>query len=209
MGLRHGHYAFRPSSGFFCDSAAGSGLVGVSNYNLQKLNVLVVEGHQMMRRVMRDVLTSLGVNNVEVVTANELDKPENAQFQPDVIFTDWSPNCDGLNVIKKIRENKHNFDRYIPIVMVSAFTELKQVCMARDAGITEFLAKPVSATLIYRRIAAMVDNPRDFVETGSFFGPDRRRRQTPPKGVERRKQVFQYIGGGNRDPRAVPAKPDK
>lgn len=181
----------------------------MGNYNLQKLNVLVVEGHQMMRRVMRDVLTSLGVNNVEVVTANELDNPANAQFQPDVIFTDWSPNCDGLEVIKQIRDKKRNFDRYIPIVMVSAFTEVKQVCMARGAGITEFLAKPVSATLIYRRIAAMVENPRDFVETGSFFGPDRRRRQAPPKGVERRKQVFQYIGGGNREPRAVPAEPDK
>jgi two-component system chemotaxis response regulator CheY len=81
--------------------------------------------------------------------------------------------------------------------------------MARDAGITEFLAKPVSATLIYRRIAAMVENPRDFVETGSFFGPDRRRRAAGPKGAERRKQVFQYIGGGRGEPRAVPAKPEK
>lgn len=181
----------------------------MSNYNLQKLNVLVVEGHQMMRRVMRDVLTTLGVNNVEVVTADELDSPERAQFQPDVIFTDWSPNCDGLDVIKQIRDKKRQFDRYIPIVMVSAFTELKQVCLARDAGITEFLAKPVSATLIYRRIAAMVENPRDFVETKTFFGPDRRRRQSPPKGGERRKQVFQYIGGGRSDLRAVPAKPEK
>ena len=58
----------------------------------------------MMRRVMRDVLTSLGVNNVEVVTINELEAPENAQFQPDVIFTDWSPNCDGLDVIKQIQK---------------------------------------------------------------------------------------------------------
>jgi hypothetical protein len=83
------------------------------------------------------------------------------------------------------------------------------VCLARDAGITEFLAKPVSATLIYRRIAAMVENPRDFVETSSFFGPDRRRRAIGPTGSERRKQVFQYIGGGRAEPRAIPAEPDK
>jgi CheY-like chemotaxis protein len=182
----------------------------VNSYNLQKLNVLVVEGHQMMRRVMHDVLTSLGVNNVEVVTAAELDNPDRANFQPDVIFTDWSPNCDGLEVIKQIRAKGKKFDRYIPIVMVSAFTELKQVCMARDAGITEFLAKPVSANLIYRRIAAMVENPRDFVETSGFFGPDRRRRAAGPKGAERRKQVFSYIGGGGRgDVRPALAEPDK
>ena len=181
----------------------------MNNYNLQKLNVLVVEGHQMMRRVMRDVLTALGVNNVEIVTADELETPEKEHFQPDVIFTDWSPNCDGLEVIKQIREKKRGFDRYIPIVMVSAYTELKQVCMARDAGITEFLAKPVSATLIYRRIAAMVESPRDFVETSSFFGPDRRRRSVGPSGAERRKQVFQYIGGGRGDMRPAVAEPDK
>lgn len=184
--------------------------MSVSNYNLQKLNVLVVEGHQMMRRVMRDVMTALGVQNVEVVTANDLDNPENAHFQPDVIFTDWSPNCDGLEIIKQIRDKKRDFDRYIPIVMVSAYTELKQVCMARDAGITEFLAKPISATLIYRRICAMVENPRDFVETGTFFGPDRRRRSVGPAsgGVERRKEMS-HLGGGRAAPRVAFADKDK
>ena len=47
------------------------------------------------------------------VTVEQLDAPENAQFQPDVIFTNWSPNCDGLEVIKQIRDKKRNFDRYI------------------------------------------------------------------------------------------------
>ena len=178
----------------------------MSAYNLQKLNVLVVEGHQMMRRMMRDVMTTLGVNNVEVVTADELGNPDNADFQPDVIFTDWSPNCDGIDIIKKIRGKQREFDRFIPIVMVSAYTELKQVCVARDAGITEFLAKPISATLIYRRICAMVENPRDFVETSSFFGPDRRRRSVGPAGTERRKEMS-HLGSGRTAQR--PAFADK
>lgn len=158
----------------------------VTSYNLQRVNVLVVEGHRMMRRLMHDVLATLGCKNIEVVPAQQLDKPEHATFVPDVIFADWSPSCDGLSLIKDIRFHRRNFDRFMPIVMVSAYTEVRQVCAARDAGITEFLAKPLTAGLIYRRICALVENPRDFVETKSYFGPDRRRRALGPNGPERR-----------------------
>ncbi len=109
-------------------------------------------------------------------------------------------------MIKQIREKKRDFDRYIPIVMVSAFTELTQVCMARDAGVTEFLAKPISATTIYRRICSMVENPRDFIETSSFFGPNRRRRSIGPVGDERRKEMTHLAGGRGDQRQAFPEK---
>ena len=158
----------------------------MTSYNLQRVNMLVVESHQLMRQLMRDVLATLGVKNLEVLGAEDLDKPKNQGFVPDVIFADWSPACDGLSLIKDIRFHKRGFDRFLPIVMLSAYTEFRQVCAARDAGITEFLAKPVSAGLIYRRICALVENPRDFIDTDSFFGPDRRRRPLGPDGQERR-----------------------
>ena len=48
---------------------------------------------------------------------------------------------------------------------------------ARDLGMTEFLAKPFSPKLIYLRLRIIAEQPRSFVRTGDFFGPDRRRRQ--------------------------------
>ena len=166
-------------------------------YNLQKVNVLVVEGHQALRRLMRDVLATLGVKTVEVVTAKQIEEAEQ-QFQPDLIFADWSPGCDGISLIKDIRAHKRSFDRFSPIVMTSAYTELRQVCDARDAGISEFLAKPFTATLIYRRICSLVENPRDFVETKTYFGPDRRRRALGPTGPERRMDPAGALVNGGR-----------
>src|SRR6185503_19347376 len=58
----------------------------------------------------------------------------------------------------------------------------------RDAGVTEFLAKPISAKALYQRIINVVANPRPFIKTKTYFGPDRRRNTTSNYiGPERRK----------------------
>jgi hypothetical protein len=49
------------------------------------------------------------------------------------------------------------------------------VTVARDAGVTEFLAKPISAKGLYQRILNVVASPRPFIKTKTYFGPDRRR----------------------------------
>ncbi len=61
---------------------------------------------------------------------------------------------------------------------------------ARAAGITEFIAKPLSAKTLMARVTAVIEHPRPFIRSPRYFGPDRRRRQTSDyKGPERRKSV--------------------
>jgi DNA-binding response OmpR family regulator len=72
--------------------------------------------------------------------------------------------------------------------MLTGHSERKRVLAARDAGVTEFLAKPISANSLYHRIANVVANPRPFIKTETYFGPDRRRGVTQNySGPERRK----------------------
>jgi DNA-binding response OmpR family regulator len=61
--------------------------------------------------------------------------------------------------------------------MVTGHTERQRVEAARDAGVTEFLAKPITSQNILLRIAEIVDRPRPFVRCDGYFGPDRRRRR--------------------------------
>lgn len=73
--------------------------------------------------------------------------------------------------------------------MLTGYTEHQQVVEARDAGVNEFLAKPISAKPLYQRLAAIIDNPRSFVRTKSYFGPDRRRQNLgPPRGISERRK---------------------
>ena len=77
--------------------------------------------------------------------------------------------------------------------MLTGHSEKARVVGARDAGVTEFLVKPISAKALYERIFNVIANPRPFIKTKTYFGPDRRRTVNQNYvGPERRK-------GGNSD----------
>ncbi len=73
--------------------------------------------------------------------------------------------------------------------MVTAHSEIDRVIEARDAGMTEYLTKPISAKSLYQRIASTVESERQFIRVSDFFGPDRRRKNTGIKGDERRRSA--------------------
>ena len=65
---------------------------------------------------------------------------------------------------------------FVPIIMITGHTEKHRVEAARDAGVTEFLAKPITAANLFARIAEIVERPRAFVRCGQLFRP----RPAPP-----------------------------
>jgi DNA-binding NarL/FixJ family response regulator len=75
--------------------------------------------------------------------------------------------------------------------MLTAYAERSKVEAARDAGVTEFCAKPVTATELYKKICVVINAPRSFIRTPIYFGPDRRRRNNDSYGgKERRESLF-------------------
>jgi two-component system, chemotaxis family, chemotaxis protein CheY len=87
-----------------------------------------------------------------------------------------------------IRQPGANANPFVPIIMLTGHTERTRVTRARDAGITEFLAKPISAKGLYQRVFSIVAHPRPFIKTATYFGPDRRRNTSSSySGPERRK----------------------
>lgn len=162
----------------------------MKSYDLSQLNILVLEKHLLVRRLLTDVFSEFGVANV-FSTAEPVDAFNYfVDSVPDIILCDWTPDLDGIEFIRRIRLTDESPNPYVPIVVVTANTELRHVCIARDNGMTEFLAKPVSAKTIYSRLASVIENPRPFVRVSDFFGPDRRRRESIGyTGYDRRKAV--------------------
>ena len=162
-------------------------------YNLSSLNIVIVDDHQPMRRILRDVLREFGVRSVEEATDGQAALNVLNSFPADVIFTDYMMEpMTGMELIDEIRQGNTRVDRFCPIIVVSAYTEIREILMARDAGATEFLAKPFSANLVYYRLKAIVESPRTFVESKEFFGPDRRRREAESETTDRREKGYEY-----------------
>jgi two-component system chemotaxis response regulator CheY len=157
--------------------------------DFSRLRFLVVDDNAHMRRIVRTLLHGFGVREVHEAEdgAAGLDAVNN--FAPDVIITDWAmPVFDGLELTQMIRQQDSKGNPYVAIIMLTGHSERKRVMAARDAGVTEFLAKPISAKGLYHRIVSVVANPRPFVKTKTYFGPDRRRTANPNyTGPERRK----------------------
>ena len=149
---------------------------------------MVADDNAHMSRIVRTLLRAFGSREIYEAEdgASGLEAVE--AFSPDILITDITmPIFDGIELTRMIRNPDGCRHPFLPIVVLSAYSEKKHVIAARDAGATEFLCKPVSATALYRRIQNVVANPRDFIRTKSYFGPDRRRYVNPNySGVDRR-----------------------
>ena len=157
---------------------------------LKSLNILLADASPHVRHLLKAILASLGAQKiVEVADGAEAFK-EMRHFRPDLVFCDMvmSP-LDGIDFTHLVRNGTDSPAPFVPIIMVSAYTERNKVFAARDAGVNEFVAKPVSATIISRHLHATLTAPRSFVLTRGFFGPDRRRHPDASfRGTEHRSE---------------------
>ena len=157
--------------------------------DFNRLRFLVIDDNAHMRRMLRTLLHGFGAREVYEAEDGAGGLEAFTHHMPDIILTDWvMPIFDGLELAQMIRQPGANSNPYVPIIMLTGHSEKKRVVSARDAGITEFLAKPISAKALYERILNVVANPRPFIRTKDYFGPDRRRNANPNYiGPERRK----------------------
>jgi len=157
--------------------------------DFNRLRFLIIEDNVHMRRILRTLLYGFGSREVQEAEDGAAGLEAFVHYNPDIVITDWAmPIFDGLELTQIIRQPGANANPYVPIIMLTGHSEKKRVIAARDAGVTEFLAKPISAKALYQRILNIVVNPRPFIKSKSYFGPDRRRIVSASyTGPERRK----------------------
>lgn len=158
----------------------------MSEYDLSGLNVLIIERLAPMRKVLRDVINQFGVKNVFAASNTDAGYATILEEDIDLVLVDWSPELDGIALLHKIRRGENSPNPYLPVIVVTANTETRHIYQALDAGMTEYLAKPVSANLVYLRVRSIIERQRFFIRSGDFFGPDRRRRRASIEGANRR-----------------------
>tara|TARA_B100000780_G_scaffold267036_1_gene223764 strand:+ start:1236 stop:1730 length:495 start_codon:yes stop_codon:yes gene_type:complete len=148
------------------------------SFKFENLSVLIVEDTVPMRKLVISVLDTLGVGRIFSAVDGETGFDLFCKEKPDIIITDWHMiPMSGIELVNKIRLDSASPNKMVPIIMMTGYSAMPRVSEARDCGATEFLVKPFSANDLARRIAYVINKPRDFIETDDFFGPDRRRRK--------------------------------
>ncbi len=149
---------------------------------LGPFRILLVEPNPLMRKVTRDILFLLGGRRI--IDTGDIHSAAQFVHQGgvDMVLSEWYlPGACGVDLVRWIRKEASDI-RFTPIIMLTSQTRVQNIIMARNSGITEFVAKPFTARSLCSRIREAVERPRPFVSIGDYFGPDRRRR---PGAVEK------------------------
>jgi CheY-like chemotaxis protein len=140
-----------------------------------RLRFLVIDDNPHMRRILRALLHGFGAREVHEAEDGASGLEAFSNHGPDIIITDWKmPIFNGVELIQMIRQPDTNFNPFVPIIMLTGHTERRHIMAARNAGVTEVLSKPISANALYHRVASIVSQPRRFVRTPGYFGPEHR-----------------------------------
>jgi CheY-like chemotaxis protein len=145
-----------------------------------------------MFSLTKSVLMTFGVTQIYSAFSTKQGFNTFCRLNPDLVIMDWlgEPKNGGLDLTKLIRSDRASPNPFVPIILMTGYSQKKRVLMARDSGITEFIVKPFTAKALYQRIEQLIEKPRLFVKSDSYFGPDRRRkRDTEYTGPERRDDI--------------------
>ena len=154
-------------------------------YDLSRLRILLLEEEYNMRMLYRSILKALGIQTVYVEGNVDQGFKTITSVNPDIVITDWTPRFDGLELITRLR-NSTGKTQLLPIMVISAYSELSRIVTARDCGANQFLVKPLSAAGLYDRIGAAIEDEQQFVLSETYNGPCRRRRTVEYEGDDRR-----------------------
>jgi len=168
------------------------------NLGQDRISVMVVEDNEYMLDILANSLKRMGFTRVQKAKngkeAVEYLKLTSRGFSSavepvDIVISDliMSP-VSGVNLLQWLRDDKASPNRFMPFIMLSGAADRANVEESRDHGVTDFMAKPFSVENIYKVLQRIIDAPRQYVTTQTYFGPCRRRSKAgPPKNMERRK----------------------
>ena len=181
---------------------------------LRDIRTIIIDEKGHASSLIRSLLVRLGVQRIAALhsTDDALKLMREETF--DVVFCDeYSAPLNPVAFVKAVRRDLTTRDVTIPVVLISAGASRKQIELARDAGLNDIIAKPVSVDTIERKLRQLTCEPQAFVTAKTFLGPDRRR--SDERRGEQRHDGSERRGTKNdgnvfrRPPRIKPDQPAK
>lgn len=143
--------------------------------NLTKMTVLIAESNSFQRNILRQTLRSFGADTVvETETVQQCSRYL-SNGAADVLICDAElEGGSAFSLIREVRMDKNHSKRSIPMIMTMSVSRRLPIHAARDVGANMVILKPFSPIAVYDRLAWIAHTPRDYWESDTFYGPDRR-----------------------------------
>lgn len=168
----------------------------MANYHFENMCFLVADDNARMRKLVREILQAFGASTIEEAPNGETAWQILCEKTIDVAIIDWQmEEMSGPDLVCKLRNDPGTPNPFLPVIMLTGHAHIDNVHKARDCGANEYLVKPIAVRAFYNKIVSLIENPRPFIRTGTYFGPCRRRHPTNRyTGPDRREIIATNIG---------------
>jgi len=116
------------------------------------MKILVVDDHESMRKIEKQILNDLGYKNVDMADDGTTALPMLQKGNYDFVISDWNmPQMEGIELLKAIRAD----DRIskTPVLLVTAESKKEKIIEAAQAGVNDYVVKPFNAEILSEKIS--------------------------------------------------------
>ena len=136
------------------------------------LAALVADESLYMRRILRDMLTRVGIKRV-------LEAPDGAEAlgvlsesKPDLVILDWDlAILSGEEFIRLTRTPTTSPAPQVPLILTLSKPRRYAVDRAVALGVNEIIAKPFSPKVLWSRLDEVINRPRPYVQVRGIVRP--------------------------------------
>ncbi|HBH25945.1 MAG TPA: two-component system response regulator [Rhodospirillaceae bacterium] len=125
------------------------------------LSILIVDDYKTMLRVIRNLLSQIGLKDVDEATDGAKAADMLRMKKYGLIISDWNMEpVSGLDLLKVVRAGRAG-DPNVPFIMVTAENKVENILAAKQAGVSNYIVKPFSAETLRTKIEAVLKSAGD------------------------------------------------
>jgi CheY-like chemotaxis protein len=133
----------------------------MSRSALADLRIVCVDDHENMLKLLRTLLSAGGMRDVTVFTEARTALAHLAAGRSDLVVCDLQMKpMDGLEFTRRLRASDSPAVARLPVLLLTGHADPERVNAAKDAGVDDFLVKPISVGDLKTRIARVCDRRR-------------------------------------------------
>lgn len=137
--------------------------------DFRDMPVLVADDSKTSRDILEELLTSIGCKPDCVPSGHDalgkLNDPPDGEPYELVLMDCWMPEMDGLETIRRIRED-HTLATLPAIIMVTAYGREEIMEQAEQVGVSGYLLKPVNQSLLFNCLMEVFGHDTDDGDSG-------------------------------------------
>ncbi len=119
------------------------------------MKVLVVDDYNTMRRIIRNLLSQIGYNDVDEAEDGSAALAKLRRGSYGLVISDWNMEpMTGYELLKEVRADEKL--KSMPFIMVTAESKTENVVAAKKAGVNNYIVKPFNAATLEQKINAIL-----------------------------------------------------